>query len=291
MTLSTLWAGAVNGLLLGGLYALVALGLSMVFGVMRLVNVVHGELLILAAYVTLFLFTALGTDPLLTALLVAVLLFLLGYPVQRWLLNPIMARGMEPPLLATFGLSIIAQNLFLLLWKANTRTIRTGYSEGTLVLLGVNVPLTYVIAFALGAALVTGVHVLLKRSYIGKAIRAATQDSETARAMGINVEVVYALTYAMGASTAAIGGTLIGMIFSFVPAGGLPWLLKGFVVVVLGGMGSVAGTLAGGVLLGTAEGIGAAIVGTGYREMIGYLIFLLVLVIRPCGLFGRGSSV
>jgi branched-chain amino acid transport system permease protein len=201
-----------------------------------------------------------------------------------------MRGGLEPPLLTAFGLSIIGQNLFIAVWKVNTRTITTSYTEAGLQVFGVNVPLMYVVAFGLSFLLILAMRLFLTRSFAGKAIRAATQDPQTAQAMGINVQATYALTYALGACTAALGGTLIGMIFSFIPASGLPWLLKGFVVVVLGGMGSIGGTLAGGLLLGTVEGIGAAIVGTGYRDMIGYLLFLAVLVVRPRGLFGRAGT-
>lgn len=287
MTLSTLTAGAVNGFLLGGLYAIAALGLTMVFGVMRLVNVTHGELLILAAYLNFILSTALGLDPFLTTLLVAPILFVIGYGLQRWVLNPVMGSGMEPALLMAFGLSIIAQNGMIAAWGGNTRAITTGYSEQGLQLFGINVPLLYVIAFGLSILLILGMHLFVSQTYLGKAIRAATQDPRTAAVMGINVNAVYAITYAIGASTAAFGGVLIGMTFSFVPASGFPWLLKSFVVVVLGGMGSIVGSLVGGLLLGTAEGAGAAIVGTGFRDMIGFAIFLIVLIIRPRGLFGR----
>jgi branched-chain amino acid transport system permease protein len=290
LTVFTLSAGALNGFLLGGLYAITALGLSMVFGVMRLVNVVHGELLVLGAYLTLFISTALGLDPLLATLIVAVVLFVIGYSLQLWVFNPVMDRGMEPPLLTAFGLSIIAQSLFLVYWTTNTRTINTIYSQRGLRLVGMNVPVIYLVSFGLSLVLIAGIHLFMTRTYPGKAIRAATQDPETARVMGVNVKWVYALTYAIGAATTALGGTLIGMTFSFVPASGLAWLLKGFVIVVLGGMGSVVGTLAGGFLLGTAEGVGAAIVGTGYRDMIGLIIFLVVLVVRPTGLFGQGGS-
>lgn len=290
MTASTLIAGAINGLLLGGLYGIAALGLSMVFGVMRLVNVAHGELLVLAAYLNFAISGSLGIDPLLATLLVAPALFLIGYGLQGWVFNPVMRGGLEPPLLTAFGLSIIGQNLFIAVWKVNTRTITTSYTEAGLQLFGVNVPLMYVVAFGLSFLLILAMQLFLTRSFAGKAIRAATQDPQTAQAMGINVQATYALTYALGACTAALGGALIGMIFSFIPASGLPWLLKGFVVVVLGGMGSIGGTLAGGLLLGTAEGIGAAIVGTGYRDMIGYLLFLAVLVVRPRGLFGRAGT-
>lgn len=290
MTLFTLTGGALNGFLLGGLYAITALGLSMVFGVMRLVNVVHGEFLVLAAYANFFISTALGLDPLITTLIIAPIMFLLGYLVQLCVLNPVMNKGMEPPLLTAFGLSIIAQSLFIIFWSVNTRTITTSYTEWGVTLAGVNVPFVYVLAFCLSIFLIGGMHAFVTRSYLGKAIRAATQDPHTAQVIGINVHSVYLLTYAIGASTTALGGTLIGMTFSFVPSSGLTWLLKGFVVVVLGGMGSIVGTLAGGLILGTAEGIGAAMAGTGYRDMIGYVIFLVFLFIRPTGLFGRAGS-
>jgi branched-chain amino acid transport system permease protein len=214
-------------------------------------------------------------------------MFLVGYPLQRWIFNPLMHQGAEPPLLAAFGLSIILQNVLLLIWKADTRTLITSYSEQGIQLLGVRIPLLYLLAFILAFVLIAGMHIFVSHSYVGKAIRAAAQDASTAQVMGINPEAIYALTYAIGTATTALGGTLIGMTFSFVPTSGLTWLLKGFVVVVLGGMGSIVGMLAAGAILGFAEGIGGAIVGTGYRDMIGFLIFIVVLVLRPSGLFGR----
>lgn len=290
MTLFTLLAGTFNGFLLGGLYAITALGLSLVFGVMRLVNVVHGELLVLGAYLTLFISTALGLDPLPVMLIVAVVLFVMGYSLQLWVFNPVMGRGVEPALLTAFGLSIIAQSLFLVCWTSNSRTINSSYSQQGLNVAGMNVPVMYLVSFSLSLVLIAGIHLFMTYTYMGKAIRAATQDPDTAEVMGINVKSVYALTYAIGAATTALGGTLIGLTFSFLPESGLSWLLKGFVIVVLGGMGSVVGTLAGGLLLGTAEGVGAAIAGTGYRDMIGLIIFLVVLVGKPTGLFGRATS-
>jgi branched-chain amino acid transport system permease protein len=290
MTPSTLLAGTISGLLLGGLYAVTALGLSMVFGVMRLVNVAHGELLLLAAYLNFSISSALGIDPLLVALLLIPLMFLIGYPLQRWIFNPLMHRGDEPPLLAAFGLSIILQNVLLLIWNADTRTLTTSYSDQGIQLLGVRVSLLYLIAFLLSIVLIGGMHLFVTRSYMGKAIRASAQDASTAQVMGINPERIYTLTYAIGAATAALGGTLIGMTFSFVPTSGLTWLLKGFVVVVLGGMGSIVGMLGAGFILGAAEGIGGAIAGTGYRDMIGFLIFIVVLILRPRGLFGRSHA-
>jgi branched-chain amino acid transport system permease protein len=287
MTLQTLVAGAIGGFLLGGLYAITALGLSMVLGVMRLVNVVHGELLLVAAYLNLFFSTALGIDPLVAAVFLTPVMFLIGYPIQRWILNPLMSKGAEPPLLTTFGLSIILQNVLLLIWHADTRTLTTSYAGLGVSIFGIRVSFLYVLAFVLAVVLIMGMHFFVKYSYMGKAIRAAAQDVQTAQVMGINPQRIYALTYAIGAGTASLGGALIGMTFSFVPTSGLTWLLKGFIVVVLGGMGSIGGMLAAGLTLGAAEGIGGAIVGTGYRDMISFLIFLIVLILRPRGLFGR----
>ena len=287
MNVSTLLAGVISGLLLGGLYAIAALGLSLVFGVMRLVNIVHGEFLVLAAYLNFSIASALSLDPLLAVLLIAPVMFLIGYVIQRWVLNPLMHRGGEPPLLAAFGLSIIAQNVMLLIWGADARTLTTSYSNLGVSLFGVRVPLMYLIAFVLAIILIAAVQLFISHSYLGKAIRAATQDPSTAQVMGINPRTIYTFTYGIGAAIATLGGTLIGLIFSFTPTSGLTWLLKGFVVVVMGGMGSIVGILAAGGILGIAEGIGGAIVGTGYRDMIGFLIFLIVLVFWPRGLFGK----
>ena len=290
MTSHTLLAGIVNGIFLGGLYAITALGLSMVFGVMRLVNVVHGELLVLAAYLNFYISGWLGIDPILATVAVAPILFALGYGLQYVVLNPLMNKGMEPPLLTAFGLSIIAQSLFIIFWSVNSRTISTPYSEKGVSLIGIHVPLMYIISFVLALALIGCFQLLITRTFAGMAIRAATQDAEAAQVNGVRISSIYALTYALAAGAASLGGVLIGMTFSFTPAGGLHWLLKGFVVVVLGGMGSIFGTLAGGIVLGAAEGLGAAFVGTGYRDMIGLLIFLIILVLRPKGLFGRSST-
>ena len=289
MSFFTLTGGALNGLLLCGLYAITALGFSMIFGVMGLMNVVHGELLVLGAYLCLFISTALGIDPFAATLAVAVLLFALGYALQTFVFNPVMERGVEPALLTSFGLSIIAQSLFLFYWTTNTRSINTAYSQTGVRALGIDLPVMYLISFGVSLLLIAAVHLFMTRTFLGKAIRAATQDPDTAQVMGINVRRVYAFTYALAAAIAALGGTLIGMTFSFVPSSGLSWLLKGFVIVVLGGMGSIVGTLAGALLLGLAEGIGAAIMGTGYRDLIGLVIVLVVLVARPTGLFGRAK--
>jgi branched-chain amino acid transport system permease protein len=283
-----LWlASAVNGLLLGGLYTAASLGLSMVFGVMRLVNVVHGELVLLGAYLSWTLFNHFGLDPFLSLIVVAPILFVVGYGMQRLLLNPLMAHGMEAPMLTTFGLSIIAQSLFLLIWTPDTRSIKTAYADNVVKLGGIHVPQMYVVASAAAVLLVGTLYLLVTRTLAGKAVRAAAQSAETAAVMGIRIPHIFALTYGLAAAVAAVGGVLVATTFTFVPSSGTSYLLKGFVVVVLGGMGSIGGTLLAGLLLGLSESLGAAAFGTGYKDLVGLAIFLFVLTLRPAGLFGR----
>ena len=283
-----LWlASALNGLVLGGLYAATSFGLSMIFGVMRLVNVDHGELIILGAYLSWTFFTGMGIDPFLSLIFVAPALFLVGYGFQRFLLNPLMPQGMEAPMLTTFGLSIVAQSLFLSVWTPDSRSIKTWYTDNVVMLGSIRIPQMFVISFLVSVALAGALYLFFTRTLAGKAVRAAAQSAETAAAMGINIPHIFALTYGTGAALAAVGGVLVATTFTFVPSSGLAYLLKGFVVVVLGGMGSIAGTLLAGMLLGLSESLGAAAFGTGYKDLVGLLLFLLVLTIRPAGLFGR----
>lgn len=287
MITSNLMAGAMNGLLLGGLYAITALGLSMVFGVMRQINVAHGELLVLSAYLNFSISKWMGIDPLLAVLIIAPIMFVVGYLIQRFLINPVTSKGEEASLLTAFGISILLTNAFIIMWKADTHSLTNSYSSKGINVLGVQVPVIYLIAFALALVIVGAFGWWLKSSLTGKAIRAAALDPTTAKTLGMNPFKLYAIIYGIAAAVSAIGGTLIGTTFSFVPSSGSTWLLKGFVVVVLGGLGSINGTLLAGLILGVVEGVGGSFVGTGYKDMIGDLIFLLVLFIRPSGLLGR----
>jgi branched-chain amino acid transport system permease protein len=279
----------VNGVLLGGLFAATALGLSLVFGVMRLINIVHGELLVLGAYLSWVLLNHTSIDPLVTIVIVAPALFVVGLPVQRLLLNPLMDKGAEAPLLTTFGLSIIAQNLFQLVFSADTRTLQASYASSSVSVAGIDVPVIYAIGFAFAVAMTVTTHFFVQRTGVGREIRASAEDPEAAEVLGVDVSRIYAITYGIGAAFAAIGGVLVGLAFSITPTTGTQYLLIGFAVVVLGGLGSVWGTLVGGVLLGVVESVGASFtsVGDGYRDFIGLAAFLVILAIRPRGLFGR----
>lgn len=280
----------VTGLLLGGLFAVTALGLSLVFGVMRLINLVHGELVILGAYLAYVIASHTGIDPLLTLVAVGPIAFVLAFPVQKYLLTPVMGTGAEAALLTTFGLSIIAQNLFTLIFTGDTKSLDAPYATSSLSLAGLSIPAIYVIAFAFAVVLCGGAHLFLQRTAPGRAVRASAEDPGAAAMMGVDTKRVYATIYGLAAACAAVGGVLAALTFSFTPTSGTTYLLTGFAVVVLGGLGSVSGTFIGGVLLGVIESVGAAFLGDGYRDFVGFAAFLIILALRPQGLFGRRTA-
>jgi branched-chain amino acid transport system permease protein len=282
-----LLTAVVSGLLLGGLFAITALGLSLVFGVMRLINLVHGELIVLGAYLAYVLLDDAGIDPLVGLLVVCPAMFVIGYPIQRILLNPLMPKGMEPPLLTTFGLSIIAQNLFVLIFSGDARALDSSYSSDSLSVGSVTVPAMYGVAFLFAIAFCLGTHLIIQRTATGRAVRACSENPAAAEVLGIDVPRTYGYVYGFAALCAGVGGVLVGLTFSFGPTAGTTYLLTGFAVVVLGGLGSIKGTFFGGLLLGLIESVGAAFFGDGYRDFIGLVAFLLILSIRPQGLFGR----
>jgi branched-chain amino acid transport system permease protein len=277
----------VSGVLIGGLFAVTALGLSLVFGVMRLVNIVHGELIMLGAYLSFELAAHGGLDPLVSIVIVAPLVFLIAAPVHRVLLQPLMTRGPEPAMLTTFALSVIAQNIFILIWSGDTRSLKASYATSSLEFLGLRVPGMYVISFAIGAVLCGAVHLMVQRTGVGREIRASAEDSAAAAALGVDVRRIHVFVYGLSAACAAVGGVLVGTTFDFTPTSGLSYLLTGFVVVVLGGLGSVKGAFLGAITLGVIESVGATFFGDGYRDFIGFVAFLIVLSLRPQGFFGR----
>ena len=279
----------ISGVLLGGMLALTALGLSIVLGTMRLVNLAHGEFLIAGAYAGLFLLTLTGIDPLLGLPLVGLALALIGYPMHKILLQPVADKGPEAPLMTTFGISIIAQNLFLLAFSADTRAIERNYATVPLVVGPIGVPQIYAIGFAISVVVILAVHLLLSRTGFGRDLRASADDPRAAAIIGVNVRRVHALTFALGTAAAGIGGTLIGVAFSFTPSGGASYLLTDFAIIVLGGLGNVLGTLFGGVVIGVLQSLGGLTLGDGYRDLASLVLFLAVLGVRPQG-FLKGRA-
>lgn len=277
----------VSGVLLGGMLALTALGLSLVLGVMRLVNLAHGEMLIGGAYLGLFLLQLLGIDPLLSLPIIAVVLALLAYPVQRILLMPLAAKGAEAPMMTAFGLSIILQNAYIIAFTGDTRAIERDYASSALAFGAITVPEIYVIGFVVSAVVIYAVHLLVSRTSFGRDLRAAASDAGAAAAMGVDVRRVYAQTFALGAACAGVGGTLVGIAFSFTPTSGASFLLTDFAIIVLGGLGNIFGTLIGGIVLGLLQSLGGAMFGDGYRDLVGMVVFLIVLALRPEGLMTK----
>jgi branched-chain amino acid transport system permease protein len=283
----TLLQAVVSGLLIGALFALAALGLSLVVGVVRIVNLMHGELVLLGAYAAFGLVQATDLNPLLVAPLAALCVALLGWPIERYVLQPVVRYGEEAPLLTTFALSVIIQNLLVLLVSADTRSIDSGLGAARLEIGGVSVPLIYLVGFAVALAVCAAVHGLIAHSAFGRRIRASAENPLDAAVVGVPVRRLYALTFMLAAGVSGLGGALLAMVFAFTPSSGVEYLLTGFTVVVLGGLGSVVGTLIGGLALGLVESLAAAFFGDGYRLFAGLVAFLVFLALRPQGLFGR----
>jgi branched-chain amino acid transport system permease protein len=283
------WANILlQGALLGGLYALFAIGLSLMFGVMRLVNIAHGDFIVLAAYFALVVVRALGIHPLLSLALVVPAMFVVGYLLQRFLLNRTLGGDILPPLLVTFGLSVIVQNLLLEAFSADSRRLQAGALETASLRLGEHLALGWlpVIVFAIAIAVILLLELLLYRTALGRAFRATSDDADTARLYGVDNRHVFALATAISFAVVAIAGVLLAIRTNFDPSIGPARLIYAFEAVIIGGLGSLWGTLAGGIILGVAQSVGAAF-DPGWEILAGHLAFLLVLVIRPRGLFPR----
>ncbi len=281
----------VLGLLLGGLYGLAAAGLSLVFGVLKVLNVAHGELIMLGGYGAFWLFALAGLDPFVSLLIVvpAALLFgaLLYWGLFGWVVRTDEEMRIKNSLLIGFGLGLALHALAVQLWTADERSITTAYAGAVLDLGGISVPLVRLASLALAFVLIGGLHLLLARWRWGRAIRATAEDWEAALLTGIDVRRAYLLAFAAGTALAGAAGALVSVGYSISPSIGLEWTLKALIVIVLAGLGSMLGTFVGGLVLGVAEAISATVFGGPYREVVGLLIFLVVLVARPQGLFAR----
>jgi branched-chain amino acid transport system permease protein len=274
----------VAGLLAGGLYAVIGLGLSLVFGVLRLINLAHGELIVGGAFVASLLATHVSLDPLVALPFAMLAMGAVAYVVQRLLLTRLLRMSVTAPLVATFGLSLAAQAGLQAGFGPDFKSLNASYATSGFDVLGVRVQTIYAISFAVGVTLCLVTHILLTRTRVGSAVRAAAADAQTASLLGIDVARVYALTFAGAAALAAAGGVLTGVAQSFSPTSGLPLLLTGFAVMALGGIGSVGGALAGGIALGLMQSVAVTVFGGGYRNAVVYIAFLLVIAFRPASI-------
>ena len=282
------WSGVVvQGVLLGGLYALFAAGLSLIFGVMRLVNIAHGDLIILAAYMGLSTTMLLGVHPFVALLFVVPLMAGFGYVLQRGLLNRTLGDDILPPLLVTFGLSVILQNALLEIYTADPRKLSGGPIEtASIDLGGIGIGVLPLLTFGIAVAVIAGLQFVFYRTALGRGFRAVSDNQEIAQLMGLNKAHVFGLAMALSLAVVGIAGILLGMRTSFDPAIGGGRLVFGFEAVIIGGLGNLWGTLVGGVILGVAQTVGAKI-DPGFQILAGHVAFLIVLAIRPNGLFPR----
>jgi len=282
------WVNAIlQGVLIGGLYALFAAGLSLIFGIMRLVNIAHGDFIVLAAFVGLIVTSTLGLHPLAALIVVIPVMALLGYLLQYFVLNKTMGDDILPPLLVTFGLSVIVQNVLLERFSADPQKLDAGGLETSSIAVGaLNIGVLPLLMFAVAVGVIAALQWLFYHTALGRAFRATSDNADIAQLMGLNKKHVFALAMALSFAVVAIAGIFLGTRTSFDPASGPGRLIFGFEAVIIGGLGNLWGTLFGGIILGVAQGIGAQI-NPGWQQLAGHLAFLAVLAVRPNGLFPR----
>jgi branched-chain amino acid transport system permease protein len=280
-----------QGILLGGLYALYGTGLSLIFGVMRMVNLAHGDFVVVAAYLAFAVTSAMGLPVLPSLAVTVVLMFGLGYLLQRGVLNRILDKGPMPPLLITFGLSVIIQNILLLTFSADSRDLDAGQIErDSLNVGGVALGVMPLITFAIAVLVLIGLQIFFSKTRLGRAFRATSDDPATAELIGVNSKQVYAVAMGLSLAIVAVAGVLLGIRTNFAPSDGPVRLIFAFETVIIGGLGSLWGTLAGGVILGLAQNIGAQI-NPVWFQLAGHIVTLLVLVFKPSGLFAKTRDV
>jgi branched-chain amino acid transport system permease protein len=285
--LSDLASPIIIGLLLGGLYVVIALGLSLVFGVMKVINVAHGDFVVLGGYFAFALLTSLDIDPILSLVVGIPLFFILGMLIERFLLHRAVQRSADAALLIAFGLALIIQNAVQIIWTPLSRGLNTDYSMKSFQIGGVYIPLVYILDFAAALIVMVVIHQFLKRTYLGQAITAASQDRQTAELMGINPARVYRIAFGIALALAGIAGVFLGLSFPFSPTSGTSFLIIAFGVVILGGLGSMVGTFLGGMIFGLSQTLGGHFLGPTGQLLVPFLMVLVVLTIRPQGLFGR----
>ena len=277
----------ISGVLIGGVYALVGIGLTLVFGVMRVINFAQGDLLMVGMYLTYFLFKLGGVDPFVSVLIVLPVMFFFGAFLQRVFIERMLGALPQNQILLTIGLGLVLSNTAMMLFTSDYRILSTSYSSGSYKLLGLSVSQPLLVSFLITAAVTGALYWFLLRTETGQAVRATAQDREAAQLMGIDVRRTSMLAFGIGAALAGAAGALVSPTYYIFPQVGSAFTLKAFVVVVLGGMGSVVGATLGGVLIGVSESLAAAYLGSGVKELLVYVLFLVVLLVRPAGLLGK----
>lgn len=275
---------AINGILLGGIFALLGVGMTIIFGIVKLTNLAHGEFVIMGAFASTLLARMMNVDPILTLIITIPLMFIIGVVLQSVLINRVMLQGSEPALLVTFGLSIILQDLMLQLFSADAQKANVSYSTSTIALPGgLYIPVLDLILLIISLVTIFVLTVFLRKTYMGRAIRATSDDTVAAALMGVSIKKSYAIAMGIAMATAAVAGLCVGMRWTFYPSSGGSYLLRAFGVVVIGGMGSIPGALVGGLVFGLAQAFG----GANYGLLVSYIVLIIMLAVRPQGLFSK----
>jgi len=259
----------------------------MIFGIVKITNLAHGDFLILACYISL-IFMGIIKNPFFTLIVVVPIMFFIGFGTQRSLLNRVIGRGDEPPLLITFGISIIIQNLLLYIFTANAKKLQSDLLLKSITVADtIHIPIMWLLSCLVGVGIIIALGLYMRGTYMGRAIRATSDDTEAAQLMGVNIRSTFGVAMGISMMTAGVAGVFIGMMFNFYPSSGPGYLIVAFAVVVIGGIGSIYGTLAAGIIFGLAQVLGGYFVGATYQQLIGYIILLIMLVVRPQGLFQK----
>ncbi|MCL5045708.1 MAG: branched-chain amino acid ABC transporter permease [Actinobacteria bacterium] len=280
----------INGLLIGGFYALISIGLTMIFGVTNLVNFAHGEFLMISMYATFWLHKLFGLDPYLAILVVAPLLFLAGVIIHKLIIERLLTAPHHMQVFATVGLSIVLVNLALFLWQADYRSVSTPYSDASWVAGGLRISVPKAFGFFVALAMAGGLLAFLKLTPMGRAIRATAQDQHAAKLMGIDIKRVYLWAFGIGTACVGVAGAILTPFYYVFPTVGQFFVTAAFVVVVLGGMGSMVGAFLGGLIIGLVESFSGFFIAPVWKEMVYFGVFVLILLLKPSGLFGLGQE-
>ncbi|HEX9011509.1 MAG TPA: branched-chain amino acid ABC transporter permease [Holophagaceae bacterium] len=281
----------ISGILIGGVYALIGIGLTLIFGVMRVINFAHGDILMVGMYLTYILFTFAHIDPFVSVLISFPLMFLFGGLLQKVFINRVLNAVAQNQILLTIGLGLIMSNTVMLIFTSDYKILTTSYSSSTFHLGGgVSVSWPLLISFLITSAITAVLYWFLLKTDTGQAIRATAQDREAAQLMGINVKRMSIIAFGLGAALAGTAGALISPTYYIFPQVGSTFTLKAFVITVLGGMGSVVGATLGGVLIGITESMSAAYISSGWKDVVVFSLFLLVLLLKPSGLLGKSRT-
>jgi len=278
----------LNGLIIGSSYVLIASGLTLIFGILDVINLAHGEVYMIGAFVAYLAFTSLGISFWLALLLSMILVAVFGVIIEKIIFKPLRNQTLLNTLLVSIALAVLLQNVAMLLWGSEPKLLQTAMATQTISILGVSLTVQRLMVIVVGAILIIGLHLLIEKTSIGKAMRATAQDKEAAALMGINIDKVYTFTFAVGCALAAAAGSLIAPVFLVFPTMGFLPFIKGFTVVILGGLGNVLGAIYAGLLLGLIESLGAVYISTAYKDTFAFIILILVLLFKPSGLLGRG---